>query len=246
MSDINLKDAILKVTLGNIVQQFTEKDLQKEMPIFMQDIDADTKELIDTYQLYLSDGNFSEAENYRNAHPELETRIWDSFKANSFMAYASYIYLYAKGKNQQCILSETIPPEGNGDDVLGQVEGDIWFRIDGIKDDIINTTPFQKQADGTYKEFAVAPKLEFANTDDIEEACDASDLTHPKSLINVENLKCFKEKIDSKIDNTVNETNEKFDKLIEESNSNIEKVSAKLGTQCIFSLSGTTLTITPK
>ncbi len=193
MSEQNLTDNVLKLTLGNIVQQFTEEDLQKQMPIFMQDIDADTKDLIDTYQSYLNAGNFKEAELYRASHTELETRIWDAFKANSLLAYASYIYMYAKNKTQQCIISETEPPSGNGEDIIGQVEGDIWFRIDEIKDGIVNTTPFQKQADGTYMEFAVAPKLEFASNEDIDEICNEEivELTNPESLVNNSSLKYY-------------------------------------------------------
>ena len=166
---MNLDDNVLKLTLGSLVQQFTEEDLQKEMPVFMQDIDAETKELVDTYQSYLSSGSFAEAESYRASHPALETRIWDAFKANSLLAYASYIYLYAKNQAQQCVISETEPPSGNGNDIIGQMEGDIWFRIDEIKNGIVNTTPFQKQTDGTYLEFAVAPRLEFATNDEIDE-----------------------------------------------------------------------------
>ena len=159
---------VLKLTLGSLVQQFTEEDLQKEMPVFMQDIDAETKELVDTYQSYLSSGSFAEAESYRASHPALETRIWDAFKANSLLAYASYNYLYAKNQAQQCVISETEPPSSNGNDIIGQMEGDIWFRIDETKDGVLNTTPFQKQADGSYLEFAVAPKLAFAAEEDID------------------------------------------------------------------------------
>lgn len=166
---MNLEENVLKLTLGSIVQQFTEEDLQKEMPVFMQDMDAETKELVDTYQSYLSSGSFAEAESYRAAHPALETRIWDAFKANSLLAYASFIYLYARNQAQQCVLSETQPPAGNGNDIIGQVEGDIWFRIDEVKNGIVHTTPFQKQTDGSYLEFAVAPKLEFASENEIDE-----------------------------------------------------------------------------
>lgn len=220
MSDIDLETATLKITLGDIIQQFTEEDLQKEMPVFMQDIDADTKEFIDTYQLYLSEGNFLEAESYRNSHPELETRIWDSFKANAFMAYAAFVYLYAKDKKQQCILSEIVPPSGNGEDIIGQVEGDIWFRIDGIKDGVINTTPFRKLEDGTYQEFAVAPKLEFAIKDDIEEIYndEITDLTNPEALINVENLKLYTLKVKNELKETSTKL-EDLDKKIEDVNS---------------------------
>ena len=223
MSDIDLETATLKITLGDIIQQFTEEDLQKEMPVFMQDIDADTKEFIDTYQLYLSEGNFLEAESYRNSHPELETRIWDSFKANAFMAYAAFVYLYAKDKKQQCILSEIIPPSGNGEDIIGQVEGDIWFRIDGIKDGVINTTPFRKLENGTYQEFAVAPKLEFSTEDDIIEICDSNikELSRPEALINNENLKIYNQKIYNIFFDYMKQKFEEIEKDIQDLNSDL-------------------------
>lgn len=245
MSDIDLETATLKITLGDIIQQFTEEDLQKEMPVFMQDINADTKEFIDIYQLYLSEGNFLEAESYRNSHPELETRIWDSFKANAFMAYAAFVYLYAKDKKQQCILSEIVPPSGNGEDIIGQVEGDIWFRIDGIKDGVINTTPFRKLEDGTYQEFAVAPKLEFSTESDIEEICNDSieELLHPEALINNENLKIYNQKIQNKF---LNITNEKIEEVTNKLQDVSSDINLKLGDQVTFALSGTTLRITSK
>ncbi len=124
---------------------------------------------METYQSLLSAGNFTEAENFRAEHLELETRIWDACKANAMLAYSAYTYLYAKGQRQQCIISALQPPEGSGDgSILGQTEGDIWFRIDETKDGVLNTTPFQKQADGSYLEFAVAPKLVFASEEDID------------------------------------------------------------------------------
>lgn len=169
MSELNFEDQILKITLGDLVRQFTEEDLQRQMPVFMQDVDADTRALVETYQSLLSAGSFPEAELYRAEHPELETRIWDACKANSMLAYSAYTYLYAKGQRQQCVISAVQPPEGSEDgSVLGQKEGDIWFRIDETRDGVLSTTPFQKQEDGSYLEFAVAPKLVFAAEEDID------------------------------------------------------------------------------
>lgn len=54
------------------------------------------------------------------------------------------------------ICSITQPPEAT-EDTIGQVEGDIWYKIDNVTDEEIQTTPYQKQADGTYKKMTVHP-----------------------------------------------------------------------------------------
>lgn len=210
MSEINFEDTIINITLGDIIQQFTEEDLQRQMPVLMQDIDAETKELVDTYQSYISSGNFAEASVYRANNPALETRIWDAFKANSTAVFSLYTYLYAKSKGQQCVISAIQPQEASEDgSVIGQVEGDIWFRIDEEKDGVINTTPFQKQADGTYKEFAVAPKLSFATNDDIDEVLDEKieELETPEALINSQLLKYYTKQIKTDYNDKITEVN---------------------------------------
>lgn len=149
MSEINLENSVLKLTLGDLVQQFTEEDLQQKMPVFLQDVDADTRPLLDTYQGLLADGSFAEAETFRTAHPELETRIWDAYKANSMMAYAAFTYLYAKDQKQQCAVGKNEPE--------GQIEGDIWFKeTDEIANGKNLYIPFVKTPDG-YTEFSLFP-----------------------------------------------------------------------------------------
>lgn len=167
MAEINLEENILKLTLGDIVQSFTEEDLQKQMPIFMQDIDASTKGLIDTYQAYLSAGNFGDAESFRANNPALETRIWDAFKANSMLAYASYTYMYAKNQNQQCVFSDTAPNIRTNDDDLGCVDGDIWFKYSlNDSSEVDYTTPFDTYVltNGAWQKFIITPKLDEVNS----------------------------------------------------------------------------------
>lgn len=219
MSEINFEDTIINITLGDIIQQFTEEDLQRQMPVLMQDIDAETKELVDTYQAYISAGNFAEAATYRANNPALETRIWDAFKANSMAVFCLYTYLYARSKGQQCVISSTEPPAASEDgSVIGQVEGDIWFRIDEEKDGVINTTPFQKQADGTYKEFAVAPKLSFATNDDINEVLNDSieELGFPESLINNQLLKYYTKQIKTDYNDKITKVNTDLTSKVEQ------------------------------
>lgn len=158
MTDVNFEDVAMNVTLGDIVQKFTEEDLQKALPVVMQDVDADTKTLVDTYQSYIAAGNFSEAETYRAAHTELETRIWDAYKANSMLVYAAYAYMYAKSQKQQCVVSATEPTAKDNDTDVGQVEGDIWFKIVSTSDGIKMCIPYVRNADGTYTELCVSEK----------------------------------------------------------------------------------------
>ena len=205
MAELNLEDNILKLTLGDIVQSFSEEQLQTQMPIFMQDIDAETKDLIDTYQGYLVSGNFSEAETYRSNNPALETRIWDAFKANSMMAYASYTYMYAKDQNQQCIFSSTEPVIRTMENDLGAVDGDIWFQYSSTivdEEEVIDyAIPFNTYVlkDGVWCKFTVTPELDIATESDIEEIYNPEvvELTNPEALIDETGLKHFKVLIDS-------------------------------------------------
>lgn len=230
MAELNLEDNVLKLTLNDIYQYFTEEQLQQELPIVMQDIDSGTKELIDTYQSHIAAGNFADAENYRAEHPELETRIWDAYKANSMMAYAAYTYLYAKNQHQQCYFSDVKPALFSEETNIGAVDGDIWFKYtttattneEGVINIVIDyAIPFDTYVlkDGVWCEFTVTPELDIATENDIDEVynSDVAELTNPESLINVSTLNLLTNKINETFED-LNANNLEYDNTTSELN----------------------------
>ena len=63
-------------------------------------------------------------------------------------------------------------------------------------------------------------------------------------LIDLNLLRQFKTNLDRKITKLDEEQDRKVEAALEEVNGRVEDLSANLGTQCIFTLSGYTLTIT--
>ena len=109
MAEFNLKENILTTTIGDMISAFSAADLEEKIPFMMEDLNADVKRSVDEYQKLLSDGKYNEAVDYRNVHEELETLIFDAYKANKLMEKVAYLYLYAKAQIQQVVLDKEIP-----------------------------------------------------------------------------------------------------------------------------------------
>lgn len=83
-------------TLRDIVNTFTEQELDLSVPIDFQDVDQDHFELVNNYNTYLSNGQYSEALALRNNNPDLDKYIFDAKKMNILQSMVINSYLFAK------------------------------------------------------------------------------------------------------------------------------------------------------
>lgn len=136
-------------TLRDIIDTFTEQDLDTSVPIALQDVSETDYVTVNTYNNYIKNGDYSTAISYRNVHPELEKYILDVKKYNILQAFIINAYLYAKSQKQQCQISTNTPE--------GQIEGDIWFKVneDIIDEDYTYCKSYYLDKDGAYKEFSL-------------------------------------------------------------------------------------------
>ena len=134
MAEYNLKENILNTTIADMVASFSTDDLQREVPYLMEDLNEDIKRIVSEYQTFLADGKFKEAAAYRTSHSELETRIFDAYKANILMEKITYLYLYAKAQIPQIVMEEIQPGKlsiNNEEDLFtGQEKDDLWIQPD--------------------------------------------------------------------------------------------------------------------
>lgn len=83
-------------TLKDIVNTFTEEELNLTVPIDFQDVDQDHYDLVNEYNTYLSNGNYAAALNLRNNNTELDKYIFDAKKMNMLQSMVINAYLFAK------------------------------------------------------------------------------------------------------------------------------------------------------
>ena len=169
MSLLNYENDSLKLTLGEVIQTFTESDLQKSIPVYLEDISASTKDVMAEYQTKLEAGLYEEAASYKAAHPELDTIIFDSKKINSIWAYLSFVYLYAKNKRQQVCMSLSKPTD--------QEIGDFWLPYDPSSTDQ-NIPLYVKISNSDYKQIWIADKNKFATEYDITQIKEGAKLSN--------------------------------------------------------------------
>lgn len=87
------------VTLRDIVNTFTEQELDLTIPLEYKDVDANSYPYVNQYNSYLSVGDYESAYNYRVENSAiLEPLIHDAKKANTLLALAINSYLFAKGE----------------------------------------------------------------------------------------------------------------------------------------------------
>lgn len=86
-------------TLRDIVNTFTEQELDMTVPLDFKSVDADSLPYVEQYNKYLANGDYQSAYDYRIANSEiLEPRIYDDVKANIQQALAINAYVFAKGE----------------------------------------------------------------------------------------------------------------------------------------------------
>ena len=195
MAEYNLKENILNTTIADMVASFSTDDLQREVPYLMEDLNEDIKRIVSEYQTFLADGKFKEAAAYRTSHSELETRIFDAYKANILMEKITYLYLYAKAQIPQIVMEEIQPGKlsiNNEDDLFtGQEKDDLWIQPD-------SESPYDPctlkicNGNGDYSSVALAPVS--ASDGDVSEIANRisgtfDDLSNPNYAITLQNLK---------------------------------------------------------
>ena len=197
MAEYNLKENILNTTIADMVTSFSTDDLQREVPYLMEDLNVDVKKTIDEYQSLLASGKFDEASTYRSSHPELETRIFDAYKANSLMEKIAHLYLYSKAQVPQIVVGNDKPGPlslNDEEDVfIGQELNDVWLRTNAETE----YEPFDltvRNADGNYSQFFFSPVL--ASNSDIDETVNnfiegKNEVPNPNYSLTVDNLAHF-------------------------------------------------------
>lgn len=86
-------------TLRQIVDTFTENELDLTVPIDFQDVNATDFPIVKQYNTYLADGNYNAALRYRNENINtLDKYIFDAKKINILQSLAINAYLFAKGE----------------------------------------------------------------------------------------------------------------------------------------------------
>lgn len=94
------------VTLRDIVNTFTEQELDLTIPLEYKDVDANSYPYVNQYNSYLSVGDYESAYNYRVENSAiLEPLIHDAKKANTLLAIAINSYLFAKGEKTAANIS---------------------------------------------------------------------------------------------------------------------------------------------
>lgn len=87
------------VRLRDIVDTFTEQDLDLVVPIDFKDVDSESLPYINTYNGYLASKKYEEAYQYRLDNADiLEPLILDAKKLNIQQAIMINTYLFAKGE----------------------------------------------------------------------------------------------------------------------------------------------------
>lgn len=198
MAEFNLKENILTTTIGDMISAFSAADLEEKIPFMMEDLNADVKRSVDEYQKLLSDGKYNEAVDYRNAHEELETLIFDAYKANKLMEKVAYLYLYAKAQIQQVVLDKEIPEtltlNEEQDIFSGQESGDVWLRQNQEDEyDDVNELNIRDSV-GSYKTTAISPVLAYNNDiDDVKNIVlgNTTNVSNPKLSVTVDDLRYF-------------------------------------------------------
>lgn len=195
MAEFDLKENILNTTIADMVAKFSEKDLAQEVGFLIEDLKDDVIDSITNYQSLLNVGKYDEALAYRNEHPELETRLFDAYKANQLMEKVTYVYLYAKAQIPQIIFEGDKPGEfkldPEEDEFTGQEPGDLWIQIEGVN----RYAPYTLHArneDRDYSSIAIKPVT--ASDGDVSEIANRisgtfDDLSNPNYAITLQNLK---------------------------------------------------------
>lgn len=93
---------------------------------------------------------FKATDNYKN---HVEPVMMSASKLQTLEDKTISAQRFAKRQNQQWIISDT-QPESNT-----QAVDDIWFKVEKENDVAKTTTPFYKDDDGTYKEFAIGVRI---------------------------------------------------------------------------------------
>lgn len=197
MAELDLKENILKTTIGDMISIFSTADLKAKIPFLMEDLNTDVKSVVEEYQILLSKGKFGEAVDYRNNHTELETLIFDAYKANKLMEKVTYLYLYAKAQLQQVIAGKEKPDDlilnEEQDEFSGQESNDIWLQQDAENE----YDPYKlsiKDSNGDYKITHISPTLASnIDVDDIKNIIlgKTEDVSNPKMAVRVDNLNYF-------------------------------------------------------
>ena len=190
MSFLNYEDTELKLTLGDLVQTFTEEDLQDVLPVYLEDVSLSTKDKVAEYQKLLAAGDYEAATQYKKDNKELDTLILDSKKINSLWAYLAFAYMYAKNKRQQISISKDKP--------IDQEVGDFWMPYDNNSTNEILPL-YVKTSDGEYKQIWVQPNLDYVSEIDINNLVSGSNMTDPNKIVNLKALDLYAKSVNQKL-----------------------------------------------
>lgn len=124
------------VRLRDIVDTFTEEDLDLVVPIDFKDVDSESLPYINTYNGLLASKKYEEAYEYRLEHGDiLEPLILDAKKLNIQQAIMINTYLFAKGERSAENLLYNNSETGLG-------SGDLQSAVDALLAKIIETVAY--------------------------------------------------------------------------------------------------------
>ena len=87
------------ITLRDLVNTFTEQELDMTVPFDFKNPTSETIEYVNTYNTYIANGDYQAAKEYRTAHADiLEPMIHDATALNRQQAMMINTYLFAKGE----------------------------------------------------------------------------------------------------------------------------------------------------
>lgn len=190
MSFLNYEDTELKLTLGDLVQTFTEEDLQDVLPVYLEDVSSSTKDKVAEYQKLLAAGDYEAAIQYKKDNKELDTLILDSKKINSLWAYLAFAYMYAKNKRQQISISKDKPTD--------QEVGDFWMPYDENSTNE-NLPLYVKTSDGEYKQIWIQPNIDYVSETDINNLVSGKSMANPDKIVNLKSLDLYAKSVDQKL-----------------------------------------------
>lgn len=133
-----------KPILKDIIETFTEEELNLTVPIHFQDVSLNDYEYVNTYNTYLQNGDYRAAVEYRKRYSELlDKYIFDAKKMNILISLVINSYLFAKSEktasNTSFDTSNTDSSETNVQEVLekiiNQLNGYTIKCVDSLPED---------------------------------------------------------------------------------------------------------------
>lgn len=111
------------VTLREIVDTFTEQELDMTVPFDFKNPTNENIEYVDHYNKLIADGKYEDAMVYRKEHTELESLIYDANTLNRQQALMINTYLFAKGERSAAnIFYDNAESGAKSDTIQGVVD----------------------------------------------------------------------------------------------------------------------------